>query len=126
MSSDPRRSCGGTGPGFAATGDGSPGTGEGVGRSTRTYGRSSGKRDDERSLFQTISYLGYSSLRASLVLLAAGRAGDPHTTNRFTASLDWHATANRDNIRDVFQPCVLGLSIPFSTSSEVRPTVRAV
>src|SRR4051794_31137418 len=26
----PRRSCGGTGPGFAATGDGSPGTGEGV------------------------------------------------------------------------------------------------
>src|SRR4051812_30504817 len=39
MSSVPRRSCAGIGPGFAATGDGSPGTGEGVRRSIRTYGR---------------------------------------------------------------------------------------
>ena len=46
-----------------------------------------GPREDERILFQTISYLGYSSLRASVVLLGAGRAGDPHATNRFIAQL---------------------------------------
>ena len=79
-------------------------------RSQRLEIEAAGRREDERSLFQTISYLGYSSLRASVVLLGAGRARDSHATNRFIASFDWHATANPDNIRNLFQPCVLGIA----------------
>src|SRR6478736_195180 len=92
------------------------------GPSGRDLRQRQGRREDERILLQTISYLGYSSLRASLVLLAAGRAGDPHATNRFSASFDWHTTANPDKLGTCFNHAFSGFSIPFSTSSEVRPT----
>src|SRR5947209_20169136 len=62
-----------------------------------------------RTLLQGVGDFSNAGIGTNLILLAAGRAGDADAADCFVTSFDRHAAADPDNIRDLFNPCVLGL-----------------
>lgn len=83
-------------------------------------------RGPARSL-QLIGHLGEARVRADLVLLTTWGAGDARRADGGNvAGPDRDPAADRDDIRDLLQVALAGLSVCFMNSSDVMLRVRAV